>query len=256
MLRRLAAFALAIGATGAMLAPATPAAEQGAQAPDASTAGTAVVPPRARTPADDLVTSTDVDAVPVGAPEPADGGRPDRVIARAAASHSVTISDFKFAPASITVNVGDTVTWTNKGPTAHTATGKDKSFDTGLLQKGETGSFTFKKAGTYAYICTPHPYMKATVKVVAGGASGSADDDAVSGGSPSTGDPSSNSAAESGGGGAGGGGGASGGSGGSGDSSSDDERLADTGTDTLLVAAAGLGLLLCGLGLRLLPRRA
>jgi len=205
---------------------------------------------------DDPVISIDEDAVPAGASEPTGGRRRDRVVARAAGSTSVTISDFKFAPASITVNVGDTVTWTNKGPTAHTATGKDKSFDTGLLQKGETGSFTFKKAGTYAYICTPHPYMKGTVKVVAGGASGSADDDAVSGGSSSAGDPSSSSAAESGGGGAGGGGGASGGSGGSGDSSSDDERLADTGTDTLLVAAAGLGLLLCGLGLRLLPRRA
>jgi plastocyanin len=34
-----------------------------------------------------------------------------------------------------------------------------------LLAKGESYSFTFKKAGTYTYHCTPHPYMKGTVVV-------------------------------------------------------------------------------------------
>jgi LPXTG-motif cell wall-anchored protein len=85
----------------------------------------------------------------------------------AAASGSVTIADFNFAPATITVNQGDTVTWVNNGPTAHTATASDGSFDTGLLQKGQSGSHTFDQAGTFAYICTPHPFMKGTVVVEA-----------------------------------------------------------------------------------------
>jgi LPXTG-motif cell wall-anchored protein len=76
-----------------------------------------------------------------------------------------TISDFKFSPATITVHVGDTITWTNVGPTAHTATASDGSFDTGTLQKGQSGSHTFTTAGTIAYICTLHPFMHGTVIV-------------------------------------------------------------------------------------------
>ena len=57
-----------------------------------------------------------------------------RPVARAAASATVNISDFDFAPTSVTVNVGDTVTWVNAGPTVHTATGS--GFDTGNLEQG------------------------------------------------------------------------------------------------------------------------
>jgi len=85
--------------------------------------------------------------------------------ANAAASASVTIKDFDFAPASVTVNEGDTVTWTNQGPTPHTATGD--GFDTGILNAGQSGSHTFDSAGTFSYICTPHPNMKGTVIVQA-----------------------------------------------------------------------------------------
>ena len=84
-------------------------------------------------------------------------------IAIAAASTSVTISDFQFAPGGVTVNVGDTVTWTNTGPTPHSATASDGSFDTGIMDEGSSGSHTFTEAGTFAYICTPHPNMKGTV---------------------------------------------------------------------------------------------
>jgi LPXTG-motif cell wall-anchored protein len=103
-------------------------------------------------------------------------------VARAAASGSVTISDFEFTPKTITVNEGDTITWTNKGPTLHTATAEDGSFDTGNLDKGESGSATFTSPGTIPYICTPHPFMKGKVVVKAASAgnddSGSDDDDA------------------------------------------------------------------------------
>lgn len=77
----------------------------------------------------------------------------------------VEIKDFAFAPKTVTVKVGDTVTWENKDSVAHTATADDKSFDTGMLAQGKKGSVTFDKAGTYTYHCTPHPNMKGTIIV-------------------------------------------------------------------------------------------
>jgi plastocyanin len=93
----------------------------------------------------------------------------------AAASSGVTIKNFAFSPGTTTVHVGDTITWTNQDSIAHTATASDGSFDTGLLQKGKSGSHTFTKAGTIAYICSVHPSMKGTVTVAAasGGSGGS-----------------------------------------------------------------------------------
>jgi amicyanin len=98
----------------------------------------------------------------------------------AAASGSVTIADFTFSPATITINQGDTVTWNNNGPTPHSATANDGSFDTGILRKGQSGSHTFDAAGTYSYICTPHPYMKGTVVVQAAQTGGGGTDDSGS----------------------------------------------------------------------------
>jgi plastocyanin len=95
---------------------------------------------------------------------------------KAQSSSSVTITDFKYAPKTISVSVGTTVTWTNEGPTAHTATADDGTFDTGNLVKGASGSYQFDKAGTYEYHCTPHPFMKATVTVTGSGGSSAPDD--------------------------------------------------------------------------------
>jgi LPXTG-motif cell wall-anchored protein len=102
------------------------------------------------------------------APEPQvvrDKQRKSKPRAQAAASTTVTISDFQFAPGGITINVGDTVTWSNSGPTPHSATANDGSFDTGIFPEGESRSHTFNQAGTFNYICTPHPQMKGTVTV-------------------------------------------------------------------------------------------
>jgi plastocyanin len=85
----------------------------------------------------------------------------------AAASGSVTIADFSFAPGSLTVAQGDTVTWVNNGPTPHSATANDGSFNTGILKAGQSASHTFGQAGTYSYYCQPHPFMKGTIVVQA-----------------------------------------------------------------------------------------
>ena len=95
------------------------------------------------------------------------GLSPGHQIAHAASDTSVTIADFQFTPATITIHVGDTVTWINHGPSAHTATANDGSFNTGVLQKGQSASHTFTTAGTVTYICSIHPFMHGTVVVLA-----------------------------------------------------------------------------------------
>ena len=114
--------------------------------------------------------------------------------ARAAGSQAVPIKDFAFKPATVTVNVGDTVTWTNEDSAAHTATASDGSFDTGNLSKGASGSHKFSQAGSFAYICSIHPNMKGTV-VVKAASNGSAD--AGSSGAGSSGSGSSDSSGSS-----------------------------------------------------------
>lgn len=85
----------------------------------------------------------------------------------AAAGHDVTISGFAFGPASVNVNVGDTVTWTNQDGVTHTATAAGGAFNTGPIANGESATVTFDQAGTFTYHCSIHPSMTGTV-VVAG----------------------------------------------------------------------------------------
>src|SRR5215212_5998783 len=75
---------------------------------------------------------------------------------RAAETKTVSIKDFAFDPKTISVNIGDTITWTNDGPSPHTVSADDVSFDSGNLDKGATFSQTFDKAGTFAYFCKYH----------------------------------------------------------------------------------------------------
>jgi len=86
--------------------------------------------------------------------------------ADAVATNVVEITDYKFLPKNIKVKVGDTVTWTNNDTVRHNVVGVDNDLPKGpLLSKGETYTYTFTKAGVYNYICTPHPYMEASVTV-------------------------------------------------------------------------------------------
>jgi plastocyanin len=80
----------------------------------------------------------------------------------------VTIKDFEFTPASVTVKLGDTVMWTNDGPSTHTVTADDGSFESGDLSAGKTFSHMFQTAGTFTYHCSIHPFMTAEVIVQSG----------------------------------------------------------------------------------------
>lgn len=86
------------------------------------------------------------------------------------ATHEVAIVDFAFAPATLTITVGDTVTWTNEDAMIHTATSVNGAFDSGDLDQGESYSLTFTTPGTYDYLCTPHPSMTGRIVVVAAAA--------------------------------------------------------------------------------------
>jgi plastocyanin len=89
-----------------------------------------------------------------------------------AADAAVSMRDFAFSPGTVEIRVGDSVTWTNRDAVEHTATGSNGAFDTGLLGEGESFSVTFVRAGTYRYLCTPHPSMTGTVVVLAASGQG------------------------------------------------------------------------------------
>jgi Cupredoxin-like domain len=89
------------------------------------------------------------------------------VTAHTATDPGVSIADFHFSPATTTIHVGDTITWSNSGPSSHTATAGNGSFNTGILKKGQSASHTFTQAGTFAYVCQIHPFMHGTIIVQA-----------------------------------------------------------------------------------------
>jgi len=78
----------------------------------------------------------------------------------------VTIDNFSFTPASVTVTVGTTVTWTNKDDVPHTVVSDDKTtFRSKALDTDEKYSYTFTKAGKYDYFCSVHPRMTGEIVV-------------------------------------------------------------------------------------------
>jgi len=83
-----------------------------------------------------------------------------------AADHAVLIQDLAFGPATMTVAVGDTVTWTNADSAPHTVSAENGAFDSGNVDEGQTFSFTFRAPGTYDYRCDYHNEMTATVVVL------------------------------------------------------------------------------------------
>ncbi len=82
-----------------------------------------------------------------------------------AGGETVSIANFAFDPAELTVPVGTTVTWENTDTAPHTATAEDGSFDTGRIDQDASGSATFDQAGTFAYRCEFHPDMQGTITV-------------------------------------------------------------------------------------------
>jgi plastocyanin len=80
-------------------------------------------------------------------------------------ANAVVISNYTFGPQTLTVKKGTTITWVNKDLARHTVTADNGSFESPFFGQGEIYSRTFNEVGTFAYHCSPHPYMKATIVV-------------------------------------------------------------------------------------------
>jgi nitrite reductase (NO-forming) len=89
----------------------------------------------------------------------------------AAVKGTVGMSDMRFIPTTMTVNVGEKVTWKNSSQVFHNVVDDSskalykvdvslpsgsRPFDSGLLQPGQTFSRVFTTPGVYRYVCTLH----------------------------------------------------------------------------------------------------
>jgi plastocyanin len=98
--------------------------------------------------------------------ETGDGGNGDDV----QADHEVIIENFTYDPASLTINVGETVRWINRDSVSHTVTAgapgaRTDEFDSGSIAPDQSFVLTFEQVGTFDYFCTFHPVMTAVVTV-------------------------------------------------------------------------------------------
>jgi plastocyanin len=94
-------------------------------------------------------------------------GRPAAASVAPAMKPAVTISNYSFHPAILTVNKGSTVIWVNNDDDVHTikSTGGPETFNSPALDSGNQFGFTFHRAGTYHYTCSVHPYMRGVIVV-------------------------------------------------------------------------------------------
>lgn len=79
--------------------------------------------------------------------------------------HEIEIRGFKFRPASLEVRPGDTIRWTNRDSAPHDATATDGSWRTVTLRKGDSAEVTVTADMSTDYICSIHPYMKASLTI-------------------------------------------------------------------------------------------
>ena len=89
----------------------------------------------------------------------------EAVSAAAASPATVKIDNFAFAPATLTITTGTTVTWKNDDDSPHRIGDKNGTFKSAALDTDDTYSHTFAAPGEYPYICTIHPYMAGKIIV-------------------------------------------------------------------------------------------
>jgi plastocyanin len=99
---------------------------------------------------------------------------------------TVRMEDNFFDPANITVEPGTTVTWVQGGNNPHTTTSYDGLWDSGMIEGGSGGtfSFTFEEPGTYDYFCVPHEQLGMIGTVTVTGSTATATRTATAAASP------------------------------------------------------------------------
>tara|TARA_Y100000034_G_scaffold5829_1_gene6463 strand:- start:10142 stop:10543 length:402 start_codon:yes stop_codon:yes gene_type:complete len=83
----------------------------------------------------------------------------------APAEGNIQIVDGEFVPATLTVKVGGTVTWTNMDDMKHLVSSSRPYIKSDVLEKDGVFSYTFDKAGSFDYICALHPGTRGNVVV-------------------------------------------------------------------------------------------
>ncbi len=99
---------------------------------------------------------------------------------------TVRMEDNFFDPANITIEPGTTVTWVQSGDNPHTTTSYDGLWDSGMIEGGSGGtfSFTFEEPGTYDYFCIPHEDLGMIGSVTVTGGTATASPTATASASP------------------------------------------------------------------------
>jgi len=85
--------------------------------------------------------------------------------AKAQDENTIVMKNFDFSPMMLTVKAGTTVTWKNLDGEPHTVVSPDGVFRSHALDQGDSFTFKFDKPGTYKYICSIHPKMRAAIIV-------------------------------------------------------------------------------------------
>jgi plastocyanin len=85
--------------------------------------------------------------------------------AKAQDANTIVMKNFDFSPMMLTVKVGTIVTWKNLDGEPHTVVSPDGVFRSHALDQGDAFTFKFDKPGTYKYICSIHPRMRAAIIV-------------------------------------------------------------------------------------------
>jgi len=81
-------------------------------------------------------------------------------------TYDVEIKNSAFSQSTLTIKKGDTVKWTNNDGASHTVVSDSGSeINSGTLAQGQSFSHIFNDAGTFAYHCGIHTYMKAKIIV-------------------------------------------------------------------------------------------
>ncbi|MDB6088142.1 MAG: hypothetical protein JWN85_926 [Gammaproteobacteria bacterium] len=80
-------------------------------------------------------------------------------------AHRIVVKNFMFAPMTLTVKAGSTVTWSNMDEEPHTVSSDTGLFRSGAMDTNEIFSFKFDKPGTYHFTCSIHPRMVGTIVV-------------------------------------------------------------------------------------------
>ena len=85
--------------------------------------------------------------------------------ARSDGGRQVTIDNFTFSPATLTVAKGTQVTWTNQDDIPHSIVLSGIGVHSKALDTDNSFSHQFDKAGTFSYVCGLHPHMHGEIVV-------------------------------------------------------------------------------------------